>query len=642
MKNLPESLSNFKIIKKRNLAYIDKTRFIKEYEDLDVYVALLLRPRRFGKTMFTEILGYYYDNAGQELADTLFKDTWIASHSTELKNSYYVLKFDFSGIRTVGDAADTMDFFMNQITKGIYNFYIRYPEFIISDLIKSNPKATPADVNSFYGNRDFFTSPAKIIEHFLNDYSCRDTPLKLMVIIDEYDNFTNDILSRNPQEFMNIARKEGEIGAFYNILRNFNQSGDIERIFITGVLPVTMDTAVSGFVSVKLSDRPEVNCLAGFTDDEVLELLKETVDFDKCPHSPEALREVMKSRYDGYRFAAESENTVYNATLCINFISELRTLNYKIPKLRLTSANDVDYTKLSGYLNLMTERDQKELTASLLNKRPVECSLPVTVKISSSDTWLDMSQGISLLYHLGFLTLMSSDEVREYYGDPADGTFVKTANDYFSMLFERYALEKAHIPWDRIENQSRISGLALNNDLATVLSLLKSVAPSFVHTDVSREAEYQLCQAVYCSLFVNAADSFTLTREYYVRHNGVIVLRDGFDDADEGTFDNAPENDMAADEGELLLAADTKKGRADLVAENKDPRGPSYLMEFKYKRNARVSRKTEIAEREKLLAEARRQLLFYATDDHLKTIPNLHKYAILYVYGRFYFQEITD
>ena len=144
-----------------------------------------------------------------------------------------------------------------------------------------------------------------------------------MVIIDEYDISANDIFSSNPREFMSIA--EGEFGAFCNVLRNFNQSGDIERFFVTGSLPVYMNTAVSEFVSVRLSSRPEVNSLAGFTDDEVLELLKETVDFSTCPHTPEALREVMKSRYGGYRFAAESENTVYNAALCLSFISELRS-----------------------------------------------------------------------------------------------------------------------------------------------------------------------------------------------------------------------------------------------------------------------------------------------------------------------------
>ncbi|WP_406037891.1 AAA family ATPase, partial [Succinimonas sp.] len=297
-----------------------------------------------------------------------------------------------------------------------------------------------------------------------------------------------DIFSSNLREFISIA--EGEIGALCNVLRNFNQSKNIERIFLTGVLPVTMDTAVSGFVSVKLSDRPEVNCLAGFTDDEVLELLKETVDFSKCLHTPEALREVMKCRYAGYRFAKTCKDTVYNAALCLNFISELRSLNYDIPKFRLISGDDADYTRLSGYLNLMTEHDEKKLTAALIKKRPVECALPVTVKITSPNARLDMSQGISLLYHQGFLTMMSADEVTEYCGKSVSSTFVKTPNYYISMLFERHALEKAHIPWNCIENQSRISELARDNDLAAVLSLLKSIAPTFVHTDVSREAEY--------------------------------------------------------------------------------------------------------------------------------------------------------
>ena len=261
-----------------------------------------------------------------------------------------------------------------------------------------------------------------------------------MVIIDEYDISANDIFSSNPREFMSIA--EGEFGAFCNVLRNFNQSGDIERFFVTGSLPVYMNTAVSEFVSVRLSSRPEVNSLAGFTDDEVLELLKETVDFSTCPHTPEALREVMKSRYGGYRFAAESENTVYNAALCLSFISELRSRKYDIPKFRLISGDDVDYTRLSGYLNLMTEHNQKKLTTALIKKRPVECALPVTVKITSPNARLDMSQGISLLYHQGFLTMMSADEVTEYCGKPASSAFVKTPNYYISMLFESpYSLE---------------------------------------------------------------------------------------------------------------------------------------------------------------------------------------------------------
>ena len=96
--------------------------------------------------------------------------------------------------------------------------------------------------------------------------------------------------------------------------------------------------------------------------------------------------------------------------------------------------------------------------------------------------------------------------------------------------------------------------------LAAVLSLLKAIALAFVRSDVSREAEYQLCQEGYCSLFMNAANSFTLTREYYARDSGVIVLRKGYEgNAAEGTEDSAPEKDTAAYEGDLLLSAGPKK-----------------------------------------------------------------------------------
>ncbi len=96
--------------------------------------------------------------------------------------------------------------------------------------------------------------------------------------------------------------------------------------------------------------------------------------------------------------------------------------------------------------------------------------------------------------------------------------------------------------------------------LAAVLSLLKAIAQAFVRSDVSREAEYQLCQEGYCSLFMNAANFFTRTGEYYARDSGVIVLRKGYEgNAAEGTEDSAPEKDTAAYEGDLLLSAGPKK-----------------------------------------------------------------------------------
>ena len=158
MKNLPDSISDFELIRNRNLAYIDKTRFIKEYEDLDTYVSLLLRPRRFGKTMFTEILSYYYDKASQPVADKLFKGTWIAAHPTELKNSYHVLKFDFSGIRTADSVTDAINSFMEQIVAGIADFYTAYPELIVPELRAADIQDPVNAVVTFYDDRNVFIS----------------------------------------------------------------------------------------------------------------------------------------------------------------------------------------------------------------------------------------------------------------------------------------------------------------------------------------------------------------------------------------------------------------------------------------------------------------------------------------------------
>ena len=637
MKNIPDSVSDFELIRNRNLAYIDKTRFIKEYEDLDTYVALLLRPRRFGKTMFTEILSYYYDKASQPVADKLFKGTWIADHPTELKNSYHVLKFDFSGIRTLDSVTDAINSFMEQIVAGIADFYTAYPELIIPELQSADIRNSVNAVITFYNDRTAFNSPAKIITHFLTGFIPSKNLLKLMIIIDEYDNFTNDILSRDLKMFADISRKDGEIGAFYNVLRNFNQRKVVQRIFITGVLPITMDTAVSGFVSAKLSDRPELSSLAGFTDDEVITLLRETVDRRKCHFSYEELKKVMKDRYDGYRFAKTCQEPVYNSALCLDFIRTLKNDYANIPVLEISSANDVDYTKLTGYLNLMKREDREALLSSLRKGAPVSCVLPVTIKLASPKAGLSKYQGISLLYHLGFLTLMSPAETECYFGKPMNGTFVKIANEYFKRLFERYSLAEMKIPADSIEGQVQLSEAARTNNLTQIVSLLKSVASSFVQTDIAAEAEYQLALAVYLAMKWNPDNSFILTREYYVRHNGIPVLADGAL-ADSAMNQNSEEASGSAP----VTVADTKKGRADLVAENTDPDGPSYVIEFKYKRNSRAARKTKISVRDKLFQEARTQLDFYVTDDHLKEIPHLHKYAILYVYGEFYLQEITD
>ncbi|MBQ8707493.1 MAG: AAA family ATPase [Succinivibrionaceae bacterium] len=96
IKKLPVAMTDFRKIIDDGYVFIDKTRFLEIYEKSGASVSLFLRPRRFGKTMFTELLRYYYDRAFVSECDRLFKGCYIASHPTAHKNSFYVLQFDFS------------------------------------------------------------------------------------------------------------------------------------------------------------------------------------------------------------------------------------------------------------------------------------------------------------------------------------------------------------------------------------------------------------------------------------------------------------------------------------------------------------------------------------------------------------------
>uniref|UniRef100_UPI003865EBC2 AAA family ATPase n=1 Tax=Succinimonas sp. TaxID=1936151 RepID=UPI003865EBC2 len=413
-KLIPAAMTDFKKIIENNYAFVDKTRFLKIYEESGTTVSMFLRPRRFGKTMFTEFLRYYYDIALREDADRLFKGRYIASHPTPRKNSYYVLQFDFSGIGSDGSADDILEGFRDKVIDGITDFLQRYPAFIrpkirqkVSD---NNPNDLSNAVIEYYSDKNAFPNVAILTNRFINSLRPLSSA-KLMVIIDEYDNFTNDILSKDPAMFQDMARKGGQISAFYQVLRSCNQARLIDRIYVTGVLPITMDTSISGFVSENLTSDPQFNEMAGFTDDEVMDLLKQTVDFEKCPFSPEVLREEMKKRYDGYRFAKYAKKSVYNATMCLNFIGELIGAEYQeIPAFKIFADANIDYDKLRGYFMLMNEQDRKVLIEDLDGKNPVASNIGMAVKLTAEHETLNYHEGATVLYHLGFLTMMSEEE----------------------------------------------------------------------------------------------------------------------------------------------------------------------------------------------------------------------------------------
>lgn len=255
------------------------------------------------------------------------------------------------------------------------------------------------------------------------------------------------------------------------------------------------------------------------------------MDFEKCRFSAAELREVMKKRYNGYRFARTAERTVYNATRCLDFISELNQDYSAIPDIKIFSSTNVDYTKLSGFLKLINERDRRDLLRDLLrdlnSHLPVKARVDIPVRLTAARDTLGYAEGVSLLFNMGFLTIMSPEELRQLpEGNHLEGTYPRIPNDYFEMLFFGIQLENSPDVLRSFEKIRNLNVMAETNDISVLAAMLNEIAGAFIQTNNSREGETQIGLAVYMALNPVTNGRFLLKREYAVMVGGRFVFEE--------------------------------------------------------------------------------------------------------------------
>ncbi|MCU0286185.1 MAG: AAA family ATPase, partial [Acidobacteria bacterium] len=257
MKRIPYGLTNYERMVQRNCYYVDKTMFLETLEYMGDYL-FFIRPRRFGKSLFLAVLQGYYDVDYKENFDELYKDTWIYTHSTAERGSYLFLSFNFSEVDPGRDKID--DSFLNHVKKNALSFTSKYCHYIEKekDYLVEQIKASRsgADILSL------------IIQY------CKDAQLKLYIMIDEYDNFANTILSTSGKDaYDELTHGEGFFRVFFNILKagTTGMKAPITRLFITGVSPVTLDDVTSGFnICTNVTLEPGLNRMLGFTREDVI------------------------------------------------------------------------------------------------------------------------------------------------------------------------------------------------------------------------------------------------------------------------------------------------------------------------------------------------------------------------------------
>lgn len=330
-KRIPYGISNFKQLRRENKYFVDKSEYIQRLEDEGNFL-FLIRPRRFGKSIFLNMLRAYYDLNDAKVFDTLFDGLWIKEHPTPEKNSYQVVYFDFS--RIGGNIDELAKNFNEYCGMMLESFADSYESYYYEGFARDVKAKETARYKLNY------------IDEMAKKYG-----RKLYLIIDEYDNFTNAVLNVEGEKiYHTLTHATG----FYR--ETFKQyKGMFDRILMLGVSPVTMDDLTSGYyIALNITMKPQFNMMLGFSETDVREMIRYYQSVGKITRSEDDIVEEMRPWYDNYCFAKESLDTdpkMFNCDMVLYFLNNL-ILSGHSPEQMIDPNTRTDYGKMKKLIRL--------------------------------------------------------------------------------------------------------------------------------------------------------------------------------------------------------------------------------------------------------------------------------------------------
>ena len=465
-KRIPYGMMNFAVIRRDDCYYVDKTRFIPIIEDADKFF-FFIRPRRFGKSLTVSMLQHYYDIAAKDKFDALFGDLYIGKYPTRDRNSYLVLYLNFSGI--VGE--------LHNYRKGLdahcqtmFDYFCDIYADYLPQGIKEKLDAKEGAVEQF--------------EYLFTE--CNKTGQRIYLFIDEYDHFTNAILAdpESLHRYTNETHGEGYLRAFFNKVKAGTYSS-IERCFITGVSPVTMDDLTSGFnIGTNYSLSPKFNEMIGFTEEEVRQMLTYYSTTSHFNHTVDELLDIMQPWYDNYCFAQGryGETTMYNSNMVLYFIKNYLDNDGKAPQNMIESNIRVDYEKLRMLIRkdkefahdasiIQTLVSQGYITGDLKESFPA-------VNITTPDNF------VSLLYYFGMLTISGTYEGKTKLTIPNQ----VVREQLYAYLLSTY--DEADLNFSSYEKNELSSSLAYRGDWQTYFGYIADCLKRYASQHDKQKGEF--------------------------------------------------------------------------------------------------------------------------------------------------------
>ncbi len=545
----------------RGFYYVDRTQFLEVLESMGTEYLVFLRPRRFGKSLWISLLEYYYGVQYENIFEQLFGNTYIGKNPTSSKNNYYVLRFNFSGLDTQTDEGLSAAFLL-AVQTGVNSFITRY-KHIFTRLVTAH----------ILEQKDAALCMRLFFAHLLD----ADIGNKIYLLIDEYDHFANELISFRMGAFRNIVSKNGWVRKVYETFKIAANEGLIEKMFITGVSPIMLDSMTSGFnITANCTLSRNLHNLLGFTEAEVKGLLMGIeIPENKMPE----LLEVLKNWYNGYCFNSDTNELVYNSDMVLYFIEQYKQ-SKQSPKKMLATNIASDYNKIKQLFAIGGQEQQKwEYVDKLMQGQKIRLEL---TDIFSFERNFTTSDFLSLLFYMGFLTIDKTGFDASIYLKMPNRVIANLYQDYFIQIMN----DRAGIDSDIFALKESLYTLVAENQPLPLLNILCETLKALTHRDFQKMDEKHIQTMFFC--YVNLLQVYDTKSEYQSekQYYDIVMLKNGL------------ANELVINE---------------------------FLFEFKY------LKKGTPRQIEKDANEAQQQIERYLQHKQIQRHPNLHAWQIVIV-----------
>lgn len=439
-KRIPYGMMNFIDVREDDCYYVDKTHYIPLIENANKYF-FYIRPRRFGKSLTISMLRHYYNILEADKFEKWYGDLYIGKHPTPERNSYLIIYLNFAVVNAeLNSYRQSLDAHCNTEFNFFCDVYAQYlPEGIKEEMNKK--KGAIEQLDYLYKE-------------------CIKTNQQIYLFIDEYDHFTNKILSEPSclEDYKSETYGTGYLRSFFDTVKAGTDS-TIKRCFVTGVSPVTMDDLTSGFnIGTNYSLSPEFNEMTGFNEEEVRAMLDYYATTCQFHHSTDELIEAMKPWYDNYCFAEQSygSTTMYNSNMVLYFVDNYIRNGGEMPDKMVEENIRVDYNKLR-----MLIRKDKEFAHDASTIQTLVQQGYITGELKTgfpAETIAEPDNFISLLFYFGMLTISGTKRGKTLLTIPNQ----VVREQLYSYLLDTY--NEADLRFDNWEKGKLASAMAYRGD----------------------------------------------------------------------------------------------------------------------------------------------------------------------------------